>query len=79
MHKDRRKPRLRRLFPVLAGLVAERLDRLDFERFQVYEEHAPAAAACVSAGARGGAAKLNDVGKPAPGARRGGVEDSHVM
>ncbi len=71
--------RRRRLFPVFVGLVAERLDRLDFERFQVNEEHAPAAAARVPAAARGRDCQLGDARESAPGARWRRIEDSHVM
>ena len=53
-----KKVRYPALFTVFAGLIAERLDRLDFERFQVNDEHAPAAAARVTAAVRGGAAQF---------------------
>ena len=46
------------LFPVFGGMVAEGLDRLDFEWLQVNEEDTPTIAAGVAAAARGRIIKL---------------------
>ena len=53
-----RRPAASALFPISAGLVAEGLNRLDFERFQVNEEHTPTVAARVAAAAGGWIVKL---------------------
>jgi hypothetical protein len=67
------------LFPLFVGRVAERLERLDFERLEVNEEHAPAAAARISTAARGGIRNLGHAGKSAPGAGGWLIKDSHVV
>ena len=66
-------------FVSLVGLVAERLDRLDFERFQANEEHTSAAAACVAAAVRGRIIELGYAREPTPGAGWRRIEDSHVL